>query len=367
METIRRSRAVSILAVLLAAVVAFTLICEEPAEARKKKRKKYRTVTVFVDQIVFASNRSIVPGDPSTTDLEIFSISPDGTGLKQLTVNAALDDGPVMSGNGAKIAYSSQEDSLEVPNTGGDREIVVMNRDGTSKSNLTNNTSIPDLTPDFSPDGSTIAYTQGDLSAADIYLVKADNTEGPRQFRATQLPEFRPVFSPDGQRIAFTTDPNPPSDFEIWDVAASDGSVHRELTINTTQDYRPAYSPDGSKIYYDSAGQGPFNGDGDFDVMVMNSNGSGHTNLTDVSLLDDLRPAVSHSGTQIVFERLQTPATGGTSPRSTPRAKVGELWIMPATGINASIGGRPLTDTGFAVINQSPDWGGYWIRVRVRR
>jgi Tol biopolymer transport system component len=348
METIRRSRAVPILAVLLAAVVAISMVWDDPADARKKKKRK--------EQIVFASNRSIVPSDPSTTDLEIFSIKPDGTGLRQLTVNAALDDGPVMSPNGAKIAYSSQD---PIGNVEGDREIFVMNRDGSNKVNVTNTPAgVEDFTPDFSPNGTRIAFTRGDLFASDIYLINTDGTGIFPLIANNGLPDFRPVFSPDGQRIAYTSmDTLPPNDFEIFGASVSDGSFRQNLTNNETQDYRPGYSPNGGKIYYDSAGSGPLNLDGDFDVMAMNSDGSGPVNLTEESLLDDLRPSVRRSGTHIVFEKLKPPATGGTSPRSTPRAKEGELWIMDATtgSLNNS---RPLTDTGFAVINQSPDWGG---------
>ncbi len=40
-------------------------------------------------KIVFASDRSIVAGDPSSSDSEIFTMNPDGTGLTQLTINTA--------------------------------------------------------------------------------------------------------------------------------------------------------------------------------------------------------------------------------------------------------------------------------------
>jgi ATP-dependent protease ClpP protease subunit len=45
-------------------------------------------------KIVFHSTRSIVVGDPSTTDTEIFSMNANGTGLTQLTVNAVQDFNP---------------------------------------------------------------------------------------------------------------------------------------------------------------------------------------------------------------------------------------------------------------------------------
>jgi Tol biopolymer transport system component len=68
----------------------------------------------------------------------------DGTGLRQLTNDAAKDVGPVWSPDGTKIAFNSDRD--------GNFEIYVMNADGTGVKRLTDNPTDDGL-PAWSPAG----------------------------------------------------------------------------------------------------------------------------------------------------------------------------------------------------------------------
>ncbi len=87
--------------------------------------------------------------DNPTGDYEVFTIKPDGTGLRQLTFNTTDDIVPAFSPDGQKIAYDSQGDSISNPQ--GDYEIYVMNAsDGKGKKNLSNNGSgVDDEFPDW--------------------------------------------------------------------------------------------------------------------------------------------------------------------------------------------------------------------------
>jgi Tol biopolymer transport system component len=90
-------------------------------------------------KLLFISTRTTGTGvDNPTGDPEIFSINPDGTGLRQLTNNTVNDEEPVLSPDGKKVAYSSQGDAISNP--GGHQEVYLMNAaDGSDKKNLTNN------------------------------------------------------------------------------------------------------------------------------------------------------------------------------------------------------------------------------------
>src|SRR5882762_5296778 len=80
----------------------------------------------------------------------------------------------------------------------------------------------------------------------------------------------RPVSSP--TQIAFSSN-RQDKQYDIY-VMNDDGSQVTNLTNHTGQDMKPAWSPDGKKIAFQS------NRDGNFEIYVMNADGSGQTRLT---------------------------------------------------------------------------------------
>ncbi len=81
-----------------------------------------------------------------------------------------------------------------------------------------------------------------------------------------------PVYSPDGDQIAFIS--NRDGNFEIY-VMDSDGSDPVRLTNSVDEDYSPRWSPDGSRIAF---GSGPY---GEWEVFIINADGSNEIQLTD--------------------------------------------------------------------------------------
>src|SRR5262249_24096622 len=78
-------------------------------------------------KIAFASERG--------GNREIYLMNADGSNQTQLT-NSGFDDGPTFSADGSKIAFFTVRD--------GNAEIYVMNADGSNQVRLTNNTAIDD-------------------------------------------------------------------------------------------------------------------------------------------------------------------------------------------------------------------------------
>ncbi|HUU97683.1 MAG TPA: hypothetical protein VM487_18260, partial [Phycisphaerae bacterium] len=72
-------------------------------------------------------------------------------------------------------------------------------------------------------------------------------------------------------KIAFTTGRD--GNYEIY-VMNPDGSGLTRLTSNAAIDEAPAWSPDGTEIAFQT------NRDGNYEIYVMNADGSGQTNLT---------------------------------------------------------------------------------------
>jgi len=82
-------------------------------------------------------------------------------------------------------------------------------------------------------------------------------------------------------------------DFEIF-VMNADGTGVTQLTDNDDRDWPPAWSPNGKQIAFGSDRYG------DSEIFVMNADGTGVTQLTDNDDLDRV-PVWSPNGKQIAF------------------------------------------------------------------
>jgi Tol biopolymer transport system component len=101
---------------------------------------------------------------------DIFTMSAlDGSSWTQLTDDPKLDEWPTFSRDGKQIAWAH---GIE-----GDKDIWVMNVDGTNKRQVTNGVIIGDSFPSFSPDGSQIVFASGvEVTVPTIYVVKIDGS-----------------------------------------------------------------------------------------------------------------------------------------------------------------------------------------------
>ena len=95
---------------------------------------------------------------------------------------------------GSKIAFTSDRDEPNVS-----AEIYVVNADGTGLINLTNHAS-DDTRPDWSPDGTLIAFQSNRHGNPEIYVMHADGSDGTNPRRLTVSPDRMP--RPTGHRMA---------------------------------------------------------------------------------------------------------------------------------------------------------------------
>jgi Tol biopolymer transport system component len=317
----------------------------------------------FADKIIFASNRTVGKGvDNPTGDREIFRMNSNGTGAKQLTFNAEHDVEPALSPDGTKIAYMSRGDQTSNPE--GDWEIYIMNAlDGSNNRNLTDNgAGVDDLVPDFSPDGTRIAYQSRGAQASnaegdsEVYVMNAQDGTGKKNLSNNYLTidDYDADFSPDGTKVAYASHgsqtSNPEGDGEVYVMDAADGSGQKNLSNDSSfaDDVYPHFSPNGQRIVYTSRGVQASNPEGDSEVYLMNAqDGSGRTNLsnTGFDVSEDV-PLFSPDGTKVAY---QSSGAQTSNPEGDP-----EVYAMSA--IDGS-GKRNLTNNGINEVGPvfSPD------------
>lgn len=208
-----------------------------------------------------STNGRLIFGAVVATNTDVYSALPNGHGLQRLTSQPGFDACPASSADGKWIAYCS--------GVAPSYEIWVMRQDGTEKRQLTTLGGAATF-PDFSPDAGRIVFTAltAQTAGADILAVNAD------------------------------------------------GSSVVALTSSAGDDRYPAYSPDGTKIVFNSARTGQWQ------VWLMNADGSNQTQLTFDPVMKDQVPDWSPDGSQIAFVTRIDPLVPGN----------GDLWLMDADG-----------------------------------
>jgi TolB protein len=219
---------------------------------------------------------------------QIHVVSPDGSGLQQLTHLGGHDALDVhWSPDGSKLAFRVW--------TNENYQLYVMNADGTAPTNLTGSMGVSELA--WSPDGAMLAFTSFQKgNDFDVFVVNADGT-GLRPVVESSLGEHRPQWSPDGTRIAFErwplrdSDPGTP-DIYIVDLA---GGEAVPLVTSPGWDTSVAWSPDGDRLAFE------IDQNGDREIYVVEADGTGQRQLTDIPEGGAARPAWSPDGTRLSF------------------------------------------------------------------
>lgn len=262
---------------------------------------------------------------------DIWVANTNGTNARRLTRGAGPEFDSTWSPDGTRIAYRDSRRGIN-----NNDEIYVVNVDGTQRQNLTNYNG-DDWGPAWSPDGNLIAYN----SDGQLYVMRPD---GGGKRLVTNVEGEYPAWSPDGKRLAFMSQqPDARGSDPNYDVVVVnlDGSNRRRLTNWPGEDGWPAWSPDGRWVAFTTThDHGPGTGSvGHYmDIWVVRPDGSSKRRV--VRKIWGAFPVWSPDGRAIMFVgqdrshpddgRLWAIRPDGSGARALPIPGGFPDWIDPA-------------------------------------
>jgi Tol biopolymer transport system component len=176
--------------------------------------------------------KKIIYTSLASGDLELWTMSEDGSGKKRITNAEGYDGGPVFSRDGSKMAWRAYrpdtpekvatyrgllKDNLTTPMK---MELYVADGDGSHAKQLTNY-GCASFAPTFTPDGKKIIFSSNkdkcDSRQFELYMI---NPDGTGLAQVTQFGGFTsfPEFAPDGKKLVFVSDHEAKGvyEFNIW-------------------------------------------------------------------------------------------------------------------------------------------------------
>jgi TolB protein len=202
----------------------------------------------------------------------LWAMRGDGSDRRQLTSpTEGVDISPTWAPDASRLAFRHS------PGTSGQEGdmIRIIQADGSESRDL-----VAGSFPAWSPDGTLVAFrgTEG----VDLAVMKPDGTGltslGVRNAEC-------PTWSPDGRQMLFCRNEDASGrvsdNWDVW-VMNRDGSEQRRLTGDSSRDYPIGWSKDGKRIviFSERDGQGA--------SFVMDRDGSGVTRVTDATDLSSV-------------------------------------------------------------------------------
>jgi TolB protein len=259
-------------------------------------RDARRMANRFADEILLLLTGELGPFDSRIAFIstrsgrfkELYSMSFDGSELRQLTRNQTINlspswgpdarsviftsykDGrpklyeidvlsgrerPIPTGPGMVMGASFSPDGREIAVTRsggqGDSDIVLISPEGRVITRLTESQTI-NVSPSFSPDGSQIAFCSGRSGSPQIYVMSTGGGQARRvSFKGSY--NTQPVWSPKGDKIAYTGRVD--GRFQIF-VVGADGGEALQVTSSRGDNVDPTWSPDGRYLIFSSTRAG---------------------------------------------------------------------------------------------------------------
>ncbi len=231
---------------------------------------------VSLSRIAFVSN--------ATGFKEIYIADALGEEIKQLTKHESLALSPRFSPDGDTMAYTSYHR--------GNPNLYVTNLSEGKTTQAISRRSGLNMSPAWSPDGKTMAVTLSKDGNPDLFLI--DNTgKILRKLTSGEGINVSPSWSPDGTQLAFVSDRSGTPQIYIMDVKSQ--NVKR-ITFIGNENSTPSWSPKGDWIAYTGLVNGTRH------ILLTKPEGGTPVQLTQTTG-DHESPSWAPDGRQLVFSR----------------------------------------------------------------
>ena len=225
--------------------------------------------------------RSVAGGKPN-----VWIMSADGSGQRQLSINTSQNFDPVVSPDGRYIVWASQRT--------GNTNLWRMDLDGGNSRQLTNG--VGEYLPDYSPDGKWILYTAYD-PASSFWSVWKISAEGGTPVRMTDKESALPSISPDGKWFACNDQDESGSGYLIAIIPFEGGQPMKMFEVPGSFGRTIHWTADGRNLTYVETKGGVSN------IWVQSLAGGAPKQLTDFKDQRIFGFAWSRDGKQLALSR----------------------------------------------------------------
>lgn len=220
--------------------------------------------------------------------MELFVTDQSFASIRQLTVDDVSQSHPVMSSDGLRLAFTEGDQER------GDTHVILSDSSAALREQVTAGSMQFGAIPDFSPDGSLLAYAGWSRQPGSVALpriVVRDLRTGASRFVTPEGSEtWRPVFSPDGEHIVYIMRVDGQFDLFVTDLQ-SPGATRR-LTSTPYDEWDPRFSPTGDHVVYSARKNG------NWDLFLLKSDSTQQLTQT---LGDEWDPSFSSDGKSLLY------------------------------------------------------------------